>query len=158
MSADWPILSAVIWLPIAGGLLVLFSGEKAPAVSRWLALGVAVLTFLLSIPLWTGFDTSTAQMQFVELVPWIEAFKVNYHLGVDGISMPLILLTTFVTILVVIAGWEVIQYKPNQYMAAFLIMEGMMVGVFAALDAMLFYVFWEAMLIPMFIIIGVWGG
>jgi len=158
MSADWPILSTVIWLPILGGLLVLFSGDKAPAISRWLALVVAVLTFLLSIPLWTGFDAGTAAMQFQENIPWIESFKVNYHLGVDGISMPLILLTTFITILVVIAGWEVIQYKPNQYMAAFLIMEGVMVGVFAALDAMLFYVFWEAMLIPMFIIIGIWGG
>jgi len=158
MSADWPILSTVIWLPILGGLLVLFSGDKAPGISRWLALTVAVLTFLLSLPLWTGFDTTTAAMQFQENHPWIESFKVNYHLGVDGISMPLILLTTFVTILVVIAGWEVIQYKPNQYMAAFLIMEGVMVGVFSALDAMLFYVFWEAMLIPMFIIIGIWGG
>ncbi len=158
MSADWPILSTVIWLPILGGLLVLFSGDKAPGISRWLALTVAVLTFLLSLPLWTGFDATTAAMQFQENHPWIESFKVNYHLGVDGISMPLILLTTFVTILVVIAGWEVIQYKPNQYMAAFLIMEGVMVGVFSALDAMLFYVFWEAMLIPMFIIIGIWGG
>jgi len=158
MSADWPILSAIIWLPVLGGLLVLFSGDKAPNVSRWLALAVAVLTFLLSIPLWTGFDASTAAMQFEENLPWIESFKVNYHLGVDGISMPLILLTTFITILVVIAGWQVIQYKPSQYMAAFLIMEGVMVGVFAALDAMLFYVFWEAMLIPMFLIIGIWGG
>ena len=158
MSADWPILSAIIWLPVLGGLLVLFSGDKAPNVSRWLALVVAVLTFLISIPLWTGFDASTAAMQFEENIPWIESFKVNYHLGVDGISMPLILLTTFITILVVIAGWQVIQYKPSQYMAAFLIMEGVMVGVFAALDAMLFYVFWEAMLIPMFLIIGIWGG
>ena len=158
MSADWPILSAIIWLPVLGGLLVLFSGDKAPNVSRWLALAVAVLTFLISIPLWTGFDASTAAMQFEENIPWIESFKVNYHLGVDGISMPLILLTTFITILVVIAGWQVIQYKPSQYMAAFLIMEGVMVGVFAALDAMLFYVFWEAMLIPMFLIIGIWGG
>ncbi len=158
MSADWPILSAVVWLPVLGGLLVLFSGDKAPNVSRWLALAVAVLTFLISIPLWTGFDASTAAMQFEENIPWIESFKVNYHLGVDGISMPLILLTTFITVLVVIAGWQVIQYKPSQYMAAFLIMEGVMVGVFAALDAMLFYVFWEAMLIPMFLIIGIWGG
>ena len=158
MTADWPILSIVIWLPIIGGALVLGSGDRAPNVSRWLALSVAILTFLLSIPLYTGFDVGTAQMQFVENSPWIPAFDVNYHLGVDGISMPLILLTTFVTILVIIAGWEVIQYKPSQYMAAFLIMEGVMVGVFAALDAMLFYVFWEAMLIPMFIIIGIWGG
>ena len=158
MSADWPILSVVIWLPIIGGLLVLGSGDRAPNVTRWLALLVSILTFVLSIPLYTGFDVSTAQMQFVENLPWIPAFEVSYHLGVDGISMPLILLTTFITILVIIAGWEVIQYKPSQYMAAFLIMEGVMVGVFAALDAMLFYVFWEAMLIPMFIIIGIWGG
>ncbi len=158
MTAEWPILSTVIWLPIIGGALVLASGDKAPNVSRWLALWVSILTFLLSIPLYTGFDASTAQMQFVENLPWIPTFDVNYHLGIDGISMPLILLTTFITILVIIAGWEVIQYKPSQYMAAFLIMEGVMVGVFSALDAMLFYVFWEAMLIPMFLIIGVWGG
>ena len=158
MSADWPILTTLIWFPIIGGLLVLFSGERAPGVTRWLALAVAVLTFLLSLPLWSGFDVTTAAMQFEEKVPWITSFNINYHLGVDGISMPLILLTTFITILVVIAGWKVIQYKPNQYFAAFLIMEGVMVGVFAALDAMLFYVFWELMLIPMFIIIGVWGG
>ena len=158
MTADWPILSATIWLPILGGALVLASGDKAPNVSRWLALIFAVLTFLVSIPLYTGFDAGTAQMQFVEKTPWVPMFDVYYYLGVDGISMPLILLTTFISILVVIAGWEVIQYKPSQYMAAFLMMEGVMVGVFAALDAMLFYVFWEAMLIPMFIIIGVWGG
>ncbi|HDK37888.1 MAG TPA: NADH-quinone oxidoreductase subunit M [Thiolapillus brandeum] len=158
MSADWPILSAVIWLPVLGGLLVLFSGDKAPNISRWLALVVSVLTFLLSLSLYSGFDSGTAAMQFQENIPWIESFKVNYHLGVDGISMPLIILTTFITILVVIAGWQVIQYKPSQYMAAFLIMEGLMVGVFSALDAMLFYVFWEAMLIPMFLIIGIWGG
>jgi len=158
MTADLPIISATIWLPILGGALVLGSGDKAPNVSRWLALIFAVLTFLISIPLYTGFDSSTAQMQFVERLPWVPAFDVYYYLGVDGISMPLILLTTFISILVIIAGWEVIQYKPSQYMAAFLIMEGVMVGVFAALDAMLFYVFWEAMLIPMFIIIGVWGG
>ncbi|MDJ0738835.1 MAG: NADH-quinone oxidoreductase subunit M [Gammaproteobacteria bacterium] len=158
MTADWPILSAVIWLPILGGALVLASGDKAPNVSRWLALIFAVLTFLVSLPLYSGFDPTTAQMQFVEKAPWIPLFDVYYYLGIDGISMPLILLTTFISILVIIAGWEVIQYKPSQYMAAFLMMEGVMVGVFAALDAMLFYVFWEAMLIPMFIIIGVWGG
>ena len=158
MSADWPVLSITIWLPLIGGLLVLGSGDKSPNVTRWLALLVAVLTFLVSLPLWAGFEIGTAQMQFVESAPWIPAFDVNYHLGVDGISMPLIILTTFITVLVIIAGWEVIQYKPHQYMAAFLIMEGVMVGVFSALDAMLFYVFWEAMLIPMFLIIGIWGG
>ncbi len=158
MTAEAAILSATIWLPILGGVIVLGSGDRTPQVTRRLALGFAVLTFVVSLPLYFGFDPGTAEMQFVEKVPWIPAFDVHYYLGVDGISMPLILLTTFISILVVIAGWEVIQYKPSQYMAAFLIMEGLMIGVFCALDAMLFYVFWEAMLIPMFIIIGVWGG
>ncbi|MCW8908687.1 MAG: NADH-quinone oxidoreductase subunit M, partial [Sedimenticola sp.] len=126
--------------------------------TRWTALTIAILTFLVSLPLYSGFDSGTAGMQFVERASWIELFKIEYYLGVDGISMPLIILTTFITIFVIIAGWEVIQYKPSHYMAAFLIMEGVMVGVFSALDAMLFYVFWEAMLIPMFLIIGVWGG
>jgi NADH-quinone oxidoreductase subunit M len=115
-------------------------------------------TFALSIGLYTGFDSSTSAMQFVEKAPWIPAFNINYHFGVDGFSMPLIILTTFTTILVVIAGWEVIRKKPAQYYAAFLIMEGLMVAVFAALDAIFFYVFWEAMLVPMFILIGIWGG
>ena len=158
MSADWPILSIIIWLPIIGGLLVLASGDRAPNISRWLALFVSIATFLLSLPLWAGFDSSTASMQFVEKAAWIPAYDIHYYLGVDGISMPLIILTTFITVLVVIAGWEVIQYKPSLYMAAFLVMEGVMVGVFAALDSMLFYVFWEAMLLPMFLIIGIWGG
>ncbi|MEA3274769.1 MAG: NADH-quinone oxidoreductase subunit M [Pseudomonadota bacterium] len=158
MQSAFPILTLTIWLPIIGGIAVLGSGDKMPNVSKWTALVFSVLTFLVSIGLWTGFDSSTAQMQFVEHVPWIESFNVYYYLGVDGISMPLILLTTFITIFVIVAGWEVIQYKPSHYMAAFLIMEGVMVGVFSALDAILFYVFWEAMLIPMFLIIGVWGG
>lgn len=159
MFADWPLLSLVIWVPIFGGLLVLATGgDKNAPEARMLSLVVAVVTLLLSIPLYTNFQMDTANMQFVELHPWIEAFKVNYHLGVDGISMPLILLTCFMSVLVIIAGWEVIQLKTAQYMAAFLIMEGLMNGVFAALDAALFYVFWEALLIPMFIVIGVWGG
>lgn len=158
MQSAIPILSLTIWLPILGGLAVLTSGDKAADVSRRLALGTSVLTFLISLLLWSGFDAGTAQMQFVERAPWIPDFGAWYHLGVDGISMPLIILTTFITILVVIAGWEVVSYKPSQYMAAFLMMEGVMVGVFSALDAVLFYVFWEAMLIPMFILIGVWGG
>ena len=158
MSAELPILSLTIWLPILGGVLVLGSGDKAPNVTKWLALGIAASTFLVSLPLYGGFDSGTAQMQFVERATWVPAFDINYHLGVDGISMPLILLTTFVTVLVIVAGWEVIAYRPAQYMAAFLFMEGAMVGVFSALDAILFYVFWEAMLIPMFLIIGVWGG
>ena len=157
--SDLPLLSLVIWLPIIGGLVVLAvgAGGNNNAV-RWTALGASVITFLVSLPLWTGFDITTHEMQFVEKAAWIPAFQIFYHLGVDGISMPLILLTTFTTILVVIAGWEVIQYKVAQYMAAFLIMEGMMNGVFAALDAVLFYVFWEGMLIPMFLVIGIWGG
>ncbi len=158
MTADWPILSMSIWLPILGGLAVLGSGDKAPGVTRWLALIVALLTLLVTLPLWIGFDTGTAQMQFVEQVEWVPAFDAWYRLGVDGISMPLIILTAFVSVLVIIAAWQVIQYKPHQYLAAFLIMEGVMIGVFSALDAMLFYVFWEAMLIPMFLVIGVWGG
>jgi NADH-quinone oxidoreductase subunit M len=156
--ATLPILSLTIWLPILGGIAVLGSGDKAPDVSRWTALVFSVVTFLMSLILWAGFDISTAAMQFTETARWIPSFNVDYRLGIDGISLPLILLTTFMTILVVIAGWEVIQYKPSHYMAAFLIMEGVMVGVFSALDAVLFYVFWEAMLIPMFLIIGVWGG
>ncbi len=159
MSSDLPLLSLVVWTPIIGGLLVLAIGSgKHVLEARVVALLVALLTFAISIPLYVQFDVNTFQMQFVELYPWIERFKINYHLGVDGISMPLIILTTFITVLVVLAGWDVIQYKPAQYMAAFLIMEGLMNGVFAALDGMLFYVFWEALLIPMFIVIGVWGG
>src|SRR6056297_1792798 len=153
-----PLLSLLVWLPILGGAWILAAGERNAQGARVIALVVSLATFLLSIPLYTGFDTTTPAMQFVEKMPWIEAFSINYHLGVDGFSMPLILLTTFTTVLVVISAWEVIQYKVGQYMAAFLIMEGLMNGVFAAMDAMLFYVFWEAMLIPMFLIIGIWGG
>ncbi|MEQ1800399.1 MAG: NADH-quinone oxidoreductase subunit M [Gammaproteobacteria bacterium] len=156
-------LSVLIFLPILGGLLLLALGRKegsAPGwrVDRLLALGISVLTFVLSLPLWTQFDSATASMQFVERAPWIRSFNVEYFLGVDGFSMPLILLTTFLTPVVVLAGWEVIEKRTAQYFAAFLILEGLMVGVFAALDGLLFYVFWEAMLVPMFIIIGVWGG
>ena len=160
MFSDW-LLSLVIWVPIVGGCLVLATGnDKYAPIARLLALVIAVLTFLLSIPLWTGFEIGTAEMQFVERSnePWIDTFNIYYHLGIDGISMPLIMLTTFSTVIVVIAGWEVIKQRVAQYMAAFLIMEGLMIGVFASLDAALFYVFWEAMLIPMFIIIGIWGG
>jgi NADH-quinone oxidoreductase subunit M len=158
MPADLPILSIVIWLPILGGVAVLALGDARVDAARRVALAVAILSLAASIPLWTRFDTSTAAMQFVEHAPWIPAFNSWYHLGVDGISMPLILLTTFLTAIVIVAGWGVIRTRPAQYFASFLIMEGVMVGVFAALDALLFYVFWEAMLIPMFIIIGVWGG
>jgi NADH-quinone oxidoreductase subunit M len=154
-----PPLSLVIWLPILGGLVVLATGsDKNAPLARMLALIAAALGFLVSIPLYTGFDAATSAMQFEELVPWIYRFNINYHLGVDGIAMPFILLNSFTTLLVVIAGWEVIQKKVAQYMAAFLIMSGLINGVFAALDAVLFYVFFESMLIPMYLIIGVWGG
>ena len=158
MLSELPLLSLVIWFPILGGVAVLFVGDDNPGRAKALALTVAILTFLIGIPLYSSFDSATAAMQFQEFMPWIPAFNANYHLGVDGFSMPLILLTAFMTVLVVIAGWEVIQYRIAQYMAAFLIMEGLMIGVFAALDALLFYVFFEAMLIPMFLIIGIWGG
>ncbi len=153
------LLSILIWLPILAGILILCTGgdERAP-VARKLALGFSVAVFILSLALWAGFDKGTAAMQFVEHGTWIETFNVHYALGVDGISMPLILLTTALTVIVVIAGWEVIRERVAQYMAAFMIMEGIMIGVFSALDAVLFYVLWEAMLIPMFLIIGIWGG
>ncbi len=152
------LLSTLIWLPIVGGLVVLALGDARIGIARWVALVTAVAAFLLSVPLYTGFDPSTSTYQFVEQLPWIPAFSATYHLGVDGISLPLILLTTFTTIPVVVAAWTVIEKRPAQYFAAFLVMEGLMVGVFAALDALLFYFFWEAMLIPMFLIIGIWGG
>ena len=154
-----PLLSICIWLPIAGAIAVLLlgSGQRAE-LARRVALGVSVATFVVAIHLYIGFYPEYVGMHFVERVPWIGAFNAFYALGVDGISMPLILLTAFLTPLVIIAGWEVIKTRPAQYFAAFLLLEGLMIGVFAALDALLFYVFWEAMLVPMFIIIGVWGG
>lgn len=159
MFVDLPLLSLLIWLPILGGVwvLVVSQGNDSPTM-RPIALIVALMVFILSLPLYFEFDSSTAAMQFTERHAWIPAFGIYYHVGVDGISMPLIILTTFTMVLVILAGWEVIQFKAAQYMAAFLIMEGLMIGVFAALDAIFFYVVWEAMLIPMFIVIGVWGG
>jgi len=158
MPLDWSILSVLIWLPIAGGVALLALGDRSIAAGRWLALAVSAATFALSIPLFTYFDSGAAGMQFVERHAWIHSLNAWYHLGVDGIAMPLIVLTAFITPLVVIAAWATIEKKPSQYFAAFLILEGLMIGVFAALDGLLFYVFWEAMLIPMFIIIGIWGG
>ncbi|HEX5787308.1 MAG TPA: NADH-quinone oxidoreductase subunit M [Woeseiaceae bacterium] len=158
------LLSLLVWLPIAGGCVLLLIGDggnsksSRAGVMRVVALVVALAVFVASAGLYTGFDHATAAMQFVEQVPWIAALDATYHLGVDGISAPLILLTTFITPLVVIAGWNTIKARPAQYFAAFLILEGLMVGVFAALDGLLFYVFWEFMLVPMFLIIGVWGG
>ncbi len=153
------LLSLAIWLPIVGGLLVLATGsDRNAAQARGLALVTALLGFLVTIPLYTGFDVAKSGMQFIELSPWIPRFNINYSLGVDGISVLFILLNAFITILVVLAGWKVIQTKVAQYMAAFLIMSGLMNGIFASLDAILFYVFFEASLIPMYLIIGVWGG
>ena len=151
-------LSFVIWFPIIGALLVLAAGNQRSDAVKKLALGFSIGTFLLSLPLYTGFDSSTPEFQFTEHFEWVPAFNINYSIGIDGISLPLILLTTFLTVLVVIAGWKVIQYRIASYMAAFLILEGLMIGVFSALDAVLFYIFWEGMLIPMFLIIGIWGG
>jgi NADH-quinone oxidoreductase subunit M len=153
------VLSTVIWLPILAGIAVLFTGsDRNASVARWLALTGAVAGFLVALPLYARFDATTQGMQFVELTPWIESFNINYHLGIDGISLLLILMNTFTTVLVVLAGWKVIDSRVAQYMAAFLILSGMMNGVFCALDAALFYTFFEATLIPMFIVIGVWGG
>jgi NADH-quinone oxidoreductase subunit M len=159
MIFGYPLLSVVIWLPIVFGVLVLATGnDRNASLARIIALVGAVLGLLVTIPLYTGFDRMTSAMQFVEMKNWITQFNIHYHLGVDGISMLLILLNAFFTVIVVIAGWKVIEKRVAQYMACFLIMSGLINGVFAALDAVLFYVFWEAMLIPMFLIIGVWGG
>jgi len=158
------LLSILIWLPIFGGVALLLIGDgddtksNQAGLMRLSALVVSLLTFVISIGLYAAFDNAETGMQFVERFPWVEALNVFYYLGVDGISAPLILLTTFITPLVVIAGWDTIKVRAAQYFAAFLILEGLMIGVFCALDGMLFYVFWEAMLIPMFLIIGVWGG
>ena len=152
------LLSILIWLPIAAGVLIVLLGDRNIVAGRWLALLASVATLALSVPLWSSFDTGTAALQFPEKLPWIPRFDAWYALGVDGISLPLIVLTAFMTVPVVIAGWRVIDTRPAQYYAAFLIMEGLMIGVFSASDALLFYFFWEAMLIPMFLIIGIWGG
>jgi NADH-quinone oxidoreductase subunit M len=155
----YPLLSLAIWLPILGGVLVLGTGsDRNAAQARVLALFAALLSFLVTIPLYAQFDVTKSSMQFVEFAPWIPLFNINYYLGVDGISVLFILLNAFITITVVLAGWKVIQTKVAQYMAAFLIMSGLMNGIFAALDGMLFYVFFEASLIPLYLIIGIWGG
>ncbi|HUW29950.1 MAG TPA: NADH-quinone oxidoreductase subunit M [Sulfuriferula sp.] len=159
MLAGYPLLSLSIWVPIIAGVLVLATGSDRNApLARWIALLGAILGFIVTLPLYTQFDPLSASMQFTELARWIPAFNIHYHLGVDGIAMPFVLLNSFTTVLVVIAGWQVIQNKTAQYMAAFLIMSGLINGVFAAMDAVLFYVFFEAMLIPMFLVIGIWGG
>ena len=159
MIFGFPLLTVAIWLPIIFGILILATGgDRNAPLARSIALAGAILGFLVTIPLYTGFDKMASAMQFVEMRDWVVRYNIHYHLGVDGISVLFILLNSFFTPLVVIAGWKVIEKRVAQYMAAFLIMSGLVNGVFASLDAMLFYVFWEAMLIPMFIIIGVWGG
>jgi NADH-quinone oxidoreductase subunit M len=154
-----PLLSLAIWLPIVSGVLLLALGkdERAGAV-RWAALIAAVVSFLVTIPLVTGFDTATAAMQFTERQPWIGRFNVWYLLGVDGLSVWFVLLTAFITVIVVVSAWQVVTERVNQYMGAFLILSGLLIGVFSALDGLLFYVFFEATLIPMYLIIGIWGG
>ncbi len=153
------LLSLLIWLPILGGVLVLGTGDdRSAAIAKKLGIGFSVIVFIASLPLYVGFDETSAAMQFTERAAWVESYSIEYYLGVDGISMPLILLTTFLTVIVMIAAISSVTERVSQYVGAFLVMEGLMIGVFCALDAILFYLFWEAMLIPMYLIIGVWGG
>ncbi|MDM0085849.1 MULTISPECIES: NADH-quinone oxidoreductase subunit M [unclassified Variovorax] len=153
------LLSLAIWVPIAFGVLLLAFGRDDRAnLVRWTALIGALVSFAVTVPLYTRFELGTASMQFVEKFSWIQRFNVNYHLGVDGLSLWMVLLTSFITVIVVISAWQVITERVNQYMGAFLILSGFMIGVFAALDGILFYVFFEATLIPMYLIIGIWGG
>jgi len=158
-SLNSHILSLSIWMPIVVGILVLFTGgDQNARLTRWVALAGSLASFLVTLPLYTRFNLADGGFQFQEGYNWIPSFNIHYHLGVDGIAVPLILLTSFTTFIVVLAAWEIIQKHVAQYMAALLIMSGLMIGVFCALDAILYYVFWEAMLIPMFLVIGVWGG
>ncbi len=158
-SSTLPWLTLSIFVPIVAGLIVLLLGrDDRPGFTRMLALIGSIAGFLVTLPLYIGFNPNTADMQFVEKRSWIETFAVNYHVGIDGISIWFVLLTAFITVIVVLAGWQVITSRVAQYMASFLILSGLMVGVFVALDGMLFYVFFEATLIPMYLIIGVWGG
>jgi len=159
MQSSIPYLSLAIWIPIVSGLVILAIGrdDRAPLI-RWLALLASIVSFVVTIPLYTGFDASSAALQFVEHAPWIERFAVNYALGVDGIALWFVLLTAFITVIVVVAAWQVIEKNVAGYMAAFLVLSGLMIGVFSAADGLLFYVFFEATLIPMYLIIGIWGG
>lgn len=153
------VLSFAIWMPVIAGVIVLLLGnENKPNNTRWLALAGGIVSFLVTIPLYTHFNFGDGGFQFQEGFSWIPAFNINYHLGADGLAIPLILLTSFTTVIVIISAWEVIEKRVAQYMACFLIMSGLMIGVFSALDAILYYVFWEAMLIPLFLVIGIWGG
>jgi NADH-quinone oxidoreductase subunit M len=156
--ANWPLLSILIWLPILGGAVVLLFGKQRAEASRWAALVVSLLTLAFSIPLLTGLDHGDGGMHFKEAHAWISTWNINYALGADGISVALIVLTTITTVLALVGAWRSVDKRVNQYMASFLFLEGMMIGVFAATDAILFYVFFEVMLVPMFLIIGIWGG
>jgi len=158
MGANLPLLSILIWLPIFGGLITFLFGDRRMGSAKYFALAVAVASFLLSVQLYAGIDQTDPGMQFVELAPWLPGFNINYSLGVDGISVALIMLTTFTSVLVLLGSWTSIENRTHQYFAAMLVLEGLMIGVFSAMDAVLFYIFFEGMLIPMFIIIGIWGG
>ncbi len=155
---DWPILSLLIWFSLGGAVLVLAAGDARPRVARWLALVIALVVMLLNFAMLPYFDSATAAMQFVENLPFSPEAGIRYHLGVDGIAMPLVLLTTIITPLAIVGAWEVIQKKVHQFMACLLALNGLQIGVFSAADSMLFYAFFEGMLIPMFILIGLWGG
>ena len=158
MFASWPLLSLLIWVPIIGAALVLVVGKGDNRKAAFtVALITSLITILLCIPLYQMFDTTTANWQFVELVPWVPAYNLNYYLGVDGISMPLIILTSYTTLIVVYAAKRMIHKKLPQYLASFLVLQALMVGAFCALDSILFYIFLEAMLIPMYLSIGIWG-
>ncbi len=155
----FPILSVLIWLPVLGAMAVLlFASDARVHYARMIALLVSLVSLVLCVMMWAHFDTSTAMMQFRETVAWIPSYKINYDVGVDGISMPLVVLTCFTTLVVVLASWTMVHEKVAQYLAAFLVMQAAVIGVFVALDSMLFYFFWEAMLIPMYLSIGIWGG
>jgi len=156
-----PILSLLIWLPVFGALLVMFGpAQKHKGLTQWLSLLTAVATFILSLWALSAFDSSRYLLQFVEDSPWITTFDtpIRYSLGVDGISLPLIVLTSLMTVIVIISSWNNVKMRTAHFLAGFLMMCGLMNGVFAATDSILFYVFWEAMLVPMFLIIGIWGG
>jgi NADH-quinone oxidoreductase subunit M len=152
------LLSLAIWLPIAVGALLLAFGRNNANLVRWVALVGSIASFVVTLPLYSRFELGTSAMQFVEKFGWIQRFNINYHVGVDGLSLWMVLLTAFITVVVVISAWQVITERVNQYMGAFLILSGLMIGVFSALDGLLFYVFFEATLIPMYLIIGIWGG
>jgi NADH-quinone oxidoreductase subunit M len=158
MFNEIPVLSILIWLPVLTAVGVLFLGDKRANFARWVTLFSTVISMIFCVVMWDGFQNNTSAMQFKEFTTWIPTYHINYALGVDGISMPMIVLTVFTTLIVILASWTMVKHRVAQYLATFLIMQGMVVGVFAALDAMLFYFFWEAMLIPMYISIGVWGG